>query len=85
TTNGFEASIAPNPATGNAVVTFNAGVASNTVVSIFNAAGERVLVHEAGNTQSGKINLSLGQLPTGSYFVQVASGSNQKTMKLVIQ
>lgn len=67
--------LSPNPTRGRIALVMTASRSGPAVVSIYNAAGQRVLA-ETQNLAHGvnRLELSAGGLPSGAYFVQIAAG-----------
>jgi hypothetical protein len=83
---GAASRIYPNPASGNAVLSLDMSRSANVEVSIMNTMGQVVRTTKV-STQQGvnTINLNIHGLPVGIYMVNIKSGSDAATKKLVIQ
>ena len=81
----FAVSLAPNPATDFVKVSFTNKAQQATTVRILNANGSVVKTMNAGNVQNGQLTVSVKGLAKGIYTVQLISGTDTKTSKLVIQ
>jgi choice-of-anchor A domain-containing protein len=75
----------PNPATDNAMITFEAPHAGNTILNITNLVGQQIFTEQLGQQQSGKINLPMKKLPGGIYMVTLKCGDLSITKRLVKQ
>ncbi|MGE5479587.1 MAG: T9SS type A sorting domain-containing protein [Chloroflexota bacterium] len=82
----FNATISPNPATDRAELSFTAARPGKFTVKIYNAYGELALdAFEGESTETlNAIELKLGSLPSGAYFVRTQAGDAVNTQKLNI-
>ncbi len=76
----------PNPANDALVIELPAESEGDAQVALSDAAGRLVLQHHQNIAKgSHQINLELGSLSNGVYFVQLRNGANVFTRKLVVQ
>lgn len=73
----------PNPVT-NGTVNINANGQGQVKIRIFNQTGILVQQRE-DNADSGAISLNVDNLPKGFYYLQIESGKNSKTEKIIIK
>jgi len=83
--NSFNVSMAPNPATDKATISFNAPAIGNTSVRVMNIMGQEVYANELGMQQSANVTLPLQGLASGIYLVTVKCGDLSVTKRLVKQ
>jgi hypothetical protein len=77
--------IYPNPASGNALITFNNAGAGNVDVLLINAVGQVIKTVKVSATQGANtVNLSLQDVAAGIYMVNVKSSAGTATKKLVV-
>jgi hypothetical protein len=78
-------SIYPNPASGEVNVTINGLEPAAATLSVFNIVGSRVYVKESP-VSNGVLDedIDLKTIVNGVYFIQVTSGTNNYTKKIVI-
>jgi hypothetical protein len=83
----FEAALEmyPNPANTNAVLSYNFERANNLRITLYNAMGEKLNDRTEINATNGKLDLPVGNLSNGVYFVQVSNGTQYAVKQLVIQ
>ena len=72
--------IYPNPVSDQATVQFNQPAVAH-VLQLFNAAGT-VLINRTTAAGTGKIQLDLGPLPAGIYYLRVQEGTDTHTHKI---
>ncbi len=80
-------SVFPNPASTNATIAFTIGSPSNVSFEVCDVLG-RVLATQSQYFSMGgdySANLSLGSLPTGTYYIKVMIGGIIKTEKLIVR
>ena len=78
------ASVYPNPAAQSATVFVNMAQSGNIRISLLDITGKLVKVVYNGTQAKGSqsVNVDLGSVNAGLYLINVASGDNQKTLKL---
>jgi hypothetical protein len=72
----------PNPANGG-MVTLSGSFGPNDRLEIFNLQGR--LIRESRLQQSNSFQLSLGDIPSGTYLLRLISERGIQTQKLIIQ
>ncbi len=83
TATSIKVNMVPNPATDNLVVEL-AQLTSNTAdITVTDMMGSVVLSKHIDQVQQGKVELSLAKLASGNYIVEVRSGKDKVTRKLV--
>jgi hypothetical protein len=73
----------PNPASSAVHVTFNAPKAEKTTVRILTVEGVCVMTQDLGVLQSGNLDLNVDNLASGIYMVELTSGVEKVTQRLV--
>jgi hypothetical protein len=81
----FKVQMMPNPATDNAILSFEAPQAGNTVIHISSITGQVLYTNEAGNVKSGKAVLPLQNFAPGLYIVNIVCGNYSVTERLLKQ
>lgn len=78
--------ISPNPVSSDFNLRFSIGLDSRTQINIFNYLGEPVASVMKQDLKKGEyeINVPIGELPNGVYFLRMESGHYSKVKKLVI-
>lgn len=74
-----------NPNTSSVEVNFALENAADMNVRIYNLSGQLVIANSYGNTRQLHTAISLEKLPKGMYFVELLTGSESHTTKIVIQ
>ncbi len=78
--------IFPNPATNNVNIQVTLGTANDITVELYNAIGQKVAASKGnGNLGENTINMNLGNLNSGVYFVKIKAGNAESTKKLVVE
>lgn len=78
--------IFPNPATNNVSIQVTLGSANDITVELYNAIGQKVAASKGnGNLGENTINMNLGTLNAGVYFVKIKAGNAESTKKLVVE
>ncbi len=83
----MDARLIPNPAKSATNVAFELAQADNVNINVYNVTGALLLSQQKGNTAAGQHyeNIDLANYGQGVYFVELAIGNVNKTLKLVIQ
>ncbi len=77
--------IAPNPASNNFKILFNNAVTDNVQITVLDIAGKVVFTDHFAMTQSNATEpIDCSTLQTGIYLVNIATGNQSETHKLVI-
>ena len=81
-----EATVFPNPITGNATVLLTSQNVGNVVVAVYNALGKRML-QQSASVAAGQASIALPTeaLPAGVYFVNMASDTGIQLTKRVLK
>jgi hypothetical protein len=66
-------------------VSFSNETTAPTVITLTNATGEKVKTVNAGNVQTGEVNINVKDLAKGIYYVTIDNGRERKTEKLQVQ
>lgn len=74
--------IAPNPASGDVMISYNVPGAKEVLVRVTDVAGVCVYSTNAG-VSNGQMKVSLSELPAGIYMVEVVAGAQRSATKLV--
>jgi len=78
-----EITLYPNPATDKITITQNGNLAEESIISIFNMAGQQI-ISEHFNGQN-LIQMDVSNLAKGIYFVKIQTNAGVESKKLVIQ
>ncbi len=80
----FFSNVYPNPAVGDISVVFNSKRTEDYHVTVYSVFGQLIL-SKAGRTSNGlnKLNFNVGNLPAGTYTVNITLSNMTKTHKLV--
>lgn len=84
----FTVSVVPNPIQESAVVVLSIPRASDApLVELYTAMGERVMAFHPSQAElaDGRVTLVRGDLPSGMYFLRVASGERSLVVGVVFQ
>jgi sugar lactone lactonase YvrE len=76
--------VTPNPATDQAIVTFENLNPVNTTLRVINMLGQNVYTQQLGQQQNGNVSIPVKELPSGIYLVSVQSGSQVATQQVVV-
>ena len=81
-----EATVFPNPITGNATVLLTSQNVGNVVVAVYNALGKRML-QQSASVAAGQTTIALPTeaLPAGVYFVNITSSNGIQLTKRVLK
>jgi hypothetical protein len=84
---GLNMSLTPNPARHTVNLSWSAASAADTWIDLFDRTGRRIRSLQTGQVAAGRHSLpvSVGDLPAGLYFVQLRSGKQARSLRLVIQ
>ena len=83
TNNSLKVLMIPNPATSGVNITFTAPQSEKTTVRILSLEGVCVMTQELGVQQNGSVLLSLDNLASGVYMVELTSGNERVVQRLV--
>lgn len=81
--NGLKVAIVPNPAKDFATISFEASNVQNTTIRLLDVSGTAIVMMDLGMTQNGSIELPVDKLASGIYMIELASGENKVTQKLI--
>jgi hypothetical protein len=73
-------SVYPNPVMDRLTIELNSDNIS--IINVFNISGQNVISRQVG-ANSGKVNIDVANLNSGVYFIQVISGNQTTTQKLI--
>jgi len=76
--------IYPNPTTGIVNIDFNYAQSGEVTVQVLDILGKEVFTQSLGTMQKGKTTVDLSAEPSGVYIVQITSGGNVTTQKVVL-
>ncbi|HTF03980.1 MAG TPA: T9SS type A sorting domain-containing protein, partial [Bacteroidia bacterium] len=79
-----EINLFPNPSTGIVNLDVNLLSRDNLVINVNNAIGQRVTQVSDNNTYGGRYTLDLSNEPNGVYFIEVQTGTEVVTRRIVI-
>ena len=80
-------SVAPNPASDNALFTFKAAKAGKTTLEIFDLAGAKVADVYMGVVEAGveyKVNYNVSSMATGVYMYRLTNADNKEMGRMII-
>jgi hypothetical protein len=81
---GLVVGVYPNPIKATANVSFDLGEASDVLIKITDAAGKQVAIKQVQGFKGPNISkISMANLATGSYTLNVQAGTETKTMTIV--
>ena len=80
----FAANLFPNPATGVTVLELS-GVQGGMDVELVNLSGQTVLRRSAECNGDCRIQIELGKLPKGAYFVRLTGSRINAVKKLIVK
>jgi hypothetical protein len=75
--------IVPNPAHDNLTVYYEGMSEGNISITIRNMVGVKVATQQQTATHNGSINISLQQITSGIYIVEIRNGNRYITQKMV--
>jgi hypothetical protein len=75
----------PNPNNGIFTIKFLGEAQEKVNVSVFNIVGQVVYESNISQPEGNKVNLDIGELKKGIYFVKVSDKINSQTVKIIIQ
>ena len=75
--------LSPNPATDAVTIAYSSASADNVSIRVLDVTGVSVYNRNCGVMQSGNINISLKDLSSGIYMVEITSGTNKSVHRLV--
>lgn len=80
---GLKLSLTPNPATNEVTCNYESASSQNTSMIITDGTGANVMKMSLGTKQKGNISLTLGNLAKGVYMIELVSGAQKATQRLV--
>ena len=80
---GLDLQLVPNPAENEVAVSYTNANKVMATVRIINAAGAVILTQDLGTQQKGSAVIALDGLASGIYMVELTSGADKKTVKLI--
>jgi hypothetical protein len=78
---------APNPAAGQASVSFGVKTATTASVALYDVLGQRVMTLYRGTPKAGEmttVEVRTGPLPSGVYFVRLKAHGQTRTQRLTV-
>jgi hypothetical protein len=75
--------LVPNPATSTVNLSFSAPFSRETGIRIMSVEGLCVLTQDLGVQKSGSVNISLDNLVSGIYMVELISGEDRVVKRLI--
>ncbi|PQJ08837.1 hypothetical protein CJD36_022085 [Flavipsychrobacter stenotrophus] len=75
--------LSPNPATDAVTIVYSGASAENVSIRVLDVTGVSVYNSNYGVMQSGNISISLKDLASGIYMVEITSGTNKSVHRLV--
>ena len=82
-TKGLNVTMTPNPATDEVKVNFTNGKTENVSVRVLDLSGVSIYNQKLGNLQSGSVSIPLGSFASGIYMVELTSGDQKVTERLI--
>lgn len=86
--NDFNVAVMPNPFNGQFRLQYTLEKDTEVNIALYNALGERVKVYDANTEKASGVHLhqlSADGLPSGMYFLQIATGEQHKTVRVIKQ
>ena len=80
---GLDLHLVPNPAANEVAVSYTNANKVMATVRIINAAGAVILTQDLGTQQKCSAVIALDGIASGVYMVELTSGSDKKTVKLI--
>ena len=80
---GLNVTMTPNPATDDVKIVFTSGKKDNVSVRVTDMSGVSIYSEDLGIQQKGIINIPLSKLASGIYMVELKSGDQTVTQRLV--
>jgi hypothetical protein len=82
----MESMVYPNPTENNFNVRMNLSTASDVVIAVYNAIGQKVAETKAnGTVGENVVPVNLNNASAGIYFVKIKAGKSETTKKLVVE
>jgi len=81
--NGLKVRVVPNPAKDIVTVSFEAPDVQNTTIRLLDVSGVTIVMMNLGMKQNGNVELPVDRLASGVYMIELASGENKVTQKLI--
>jgi hypothetical protein len=75
--------LVPNPATSTVNLSFSAPLSRETGIRIMSVEGVCILTQDLGVQKSGSVNISLDNLASGIYMVELTSGEDKVVKRLI--
>ena len=82
---GSDIAIYPNPANGSFNIRYTGISNKNFYLTLFNTVGEKVKEEFLPLVNHSDVPVNISTLPAGFYFVQLQSGQNTFTKKIVVE
>ncbi len=83
---GNSVNVYPNPTTGLITIKFSYAKTSSAIsIKVLDLIGQQVYEQLVDQAQQGKAIINLSEQPAGIYIVQVTSGSNVSTQKVILE
>ena len=80
---GLNVAMTPNPAIDEVNISYTSGKMDNVSVRVLDMSGVSVYSKDFGTQQNGSINVSLSNLASGIYMVELSSGNEKVIRRLV--
>ncbi len=80
---GLNMTIAPNPASDQVSISFTQAAKSQVNIRVMDLSGISVIEKDLGSLQSGKCTISLSNLASGIYMVELTSGDKKVVQRLI--
>jgi len=81
---GNTISLAPNPTTGQLVITANKALSGDLQIGVYNTFGQLILSRSYNTSSESKLNIDLGSYPDGVYSVSISNGGEKIIKKLIL-
>jgi len=84
--NGNSIKIYPNPTSDNSNVSFHISNRSQTMISVTNLNGQKLLSYNKGTLLPGNYNqtIPVNKLAAGTYFISIETGNTKVYKKIVV-
>ncbi len=82
-TNGLQVTVTPNPTTDDVKIGFTAGKKNNVSIRVTDLTGVSVYSKDLGAVQNGTVTVPMTNFASGVYMVELISGNDKVTQKLI--
>ena len=80
---GLQVAMLPNPATDEVAINFSQPTAEKTIIRVLDLSGVCVFTENLGMKQNGSVTVPLSSMASGIYIVELTSGSQKVSQRLI--